>query len=250
MRVVYHSRNQGIKRTVVEACSYAQGEYLVLFASDDLLLPKRFERQIKYFEESPSLQIVYGNGWRVDEKCKRVGLIHSREIEEIFERSKSQILEYLCTHKSPFFLQTALIKRNLFLEIGGFDEDVLADDWALNIKIFQRLVSKGGDFLYVNDEVACYRSHDGSVHKNFPLQSALKIEMIKKYAPKYLRRAALGNMYWQQGKLGISSSFLGLGLKYLFLSQIYNPKPRSFAANIFAVLKSWFWKSICVKLNL
>lgn len=39
-------------------------------------------------------------------------------------------------------LSTALIKKDYFDLIGGFDPDIRSNDWILNIKLFQNFHAK------------------------------------------------------------------------------------------------------------
>lgn len=219
MRVTQNRENIGPNRTQNKAVSLARGDLFAFMASDDKLAPNRFASQVQLFQKDPDLMVVYGNGWSF-EGDKLSARLHGEETQQLLSRSAAEILKYLYTHNSPFFLQTALMKKRFLLDCGGNDEQVLGDDWVLNIRFFQRLVTSG-HFTYVDEDLAYYRLHPRNLHKNFSRQMALKRQVIEKYTPPHLRLEALANIYWKQGKIALSSSIPLAGINYMVQSWTY-----------------------------
>lgn len=219
MKVFHNEENQGPNRTQNRAVNLAEGDLIAFLASDDKFAARRFESQVRLFNQDPELKIVYGNGWSFagDQLIAR---LHDENVKKLLSQNADEILRYLYTHSSPFFLQTALVKKKFLLECGGNDEKVLADDWVLNIRFFQRLQRLGG-FAFVDEDLAYYRIHDRNLHKNFSRQITLKKEVIEGYTPGSLKFEALANIYGKQAQISFANSRQLTAVKYLLLSRVY-----------------------------
>ena len=135
MQLYENERNLGPRATVSRALELSRGDLIIPFASDDLLAPDRLDRQIQQFRDNPDLKILYGNGYviRNEQKIKK---IHSPEVKTLLSSEPRDILRYLYTHPSPFFLQCALISKDFLQVVGAYEGSFLADDWLLNIRMF------------------------------------------------------------------------------------------------------------------
>ena len=219
MRNYQNQKNQGPNSTQNRAVSLARGDLIAFLASDDKYAPDRFQSQVTLFKRDPHLMIVYGNGWGFKGR-DLVARLHGDDVKRLLSQEAEKILRYLYTHSSPFYLQTALVKRDFLLECGGNDEQVLADDWVLNIRFFQSL-AKAGHFAHIDEDMAYYRLHDKNLHKNFARQIALKREVIRKYTPKGLKREALANIYRKQVRIALAQDRLLSGINFFLLSKVY-----------------------------
>ena len=58
-RIVYiKQENQGVARSLNNGIEIANGEYIARMDSDDISLPERFEKQIKFLDEHPEISIL------------------------------------------------------------------------------------------------------------------------------------------------------------------------------------------------
>jgi len=218
MTIYCNKENQGPNRTQNRAVGLARGDLIAFLASDDKYAPDRFKSQVDLFKRDLHLMVVYGNGWSFRGRDLTARL-HSDDVKGLLSQDADRVLRYLYTHSSPFYLQTALVRKEFLLECGGNDEQVLADDWVLNIRFFQSLV-KAGHFANIDEDLAYYRLHDDNLHKNFARQIALKKEVIEKYTPKSLKREALANIYRKQAGIALVHGDLLNGMSFLFLSKV------------------------------
>jgi glycosyltransferase involved in cell wall biosynthesis len=195
MEVLVNEERSGPAATLNRAIRRANGELLAQIASDDLYAEDPFSRSVEMFRKDPGLQIVYGNGIRFDEHGLR-GVVHKGEVKKLLARSAAEILEYLYTNTSPLFIQTTLIKKDLMIGVGCYDESMRADDWLINIKIFRELAQTAGGYAYRDEPVFLYRTHGANLHQDVSRHIALKMEFIDKVTPEHLKGAAKFNILY------------------------------------------------------
>ncbi len=226
MKIAQNEKNLGPSGTFNAALAMAQGDLVAFVASDDVFTEQRFSGSITQFSKNSQLQVAYANGRTIDNG--NVGeLIHRKKALDLLARSPADISHYLYTNSSPLFIQAALFKKQLLDDIGGFETDMLADDWLLNSRIFSSF-KHADQYVYIDDEVIYYRQHDGNVHKNYERHEKLKLEFIEKHTPDDLKAEGFSNIYcWaarqrlKQGCFELSWDYYLRGQKYHFhLSRI------------------------------
>jgi len=122
-RGVSAARNLGVWET--------RGEWLAFLDSDDLWLPRKLERQMEALEGHPETPLCYTDEIWV-RKGRRVnpGKRHKKYSGWIFER---------CLPLCIISPSSVLIRREVFSELGGFDERLPAcEDYDLWLRITSR----------------------------------------------------------------------------------------------------------------
>ena len=218
MEVIVNTSNAGPSATLNTAIQHSNGELIAFIASDDLFADDRFSLQLEIFNQDPAVQVIYGNGLRFKDD-KKLGAVHGEDTCKLMSKTPDHILYFLYTHTSPLFIQTALVRKDLLLRIGGFDGTELADDWILNTKIFRNLVDQGGIFGYVNQPLFLYRIHGNNLHANFERHSKLKLDYIQKYTPADLKLEAYANIGYGLALQAIQAGLFKEAIKYFLLSQ-------------------------------
>lgn len=125
---VIEQHNQGVSAARNRGIKSASGKYVAFLDSDDLWLPQKLSRQVEYFDSHPEVlicqteEIWVRNGRRVNPKKR-----HQKFSGMIFEPSLALCLV------SP---SAVMIRRNLFDEVGLFDESLPAcEDYDLWLRI-------------------------------------------------------------------------------------------------------------------
>lgn len=208
MEVLVNENRSGPAATINRAISLSNGELLALFASDDYYTEDPFSRSVEMIQHDSSLRLVYGNGIRFNDDGVQ-GAVHGKEVNRLLSQSNAEILEYLYTHTSPLFMQTVLLKKELMMKIGCYDESLMADDWLINTRIFEELARSGGRCAYLDEPVFYYRTHNNNLHRNITRHIALKLEFIDKVTPAHLKGAAKSNITYGVALMALNDGRLG-----------------------------------------
>ena len=119
-RIVYvkNETNLQIVKTLNKGIALAKGKYIARMDADDISLPERFEKQLKFMEQYPSIDVC-GTWMRIIDKPKQVWTYPEKH-EEI----KAQLL-----FNTPLSHPTLIIKKSFF---NDFKYENVANSFLLN----------------------------------------------------------------------------------------------------------------------
>jgi glycosyltransferase involved in cell wall biosynthesis len=212
----------------------ATGRYLAFLASDDFYSPHAFRDQIAAMDADPAVQLVYGNGINVRDG-EQLETLHAGLVRDaLASADPARVCAAITAAVPQLYIQALVARKCFFDDFAPFDEALIADDWAFNIRVFQRL----------RDRQLAYRYHDGitfqrrllpgstsnnvSVHFHRILQVARKYipdndpvfftYFYVRYAKLFLRRRMLrqlANVAWRLLRLKTGATEHSRGLERL-----------------------------------
>lgn len=147
--------NKGICYTFNRFLAAAQGEYLSIIGSDDLMLPAKLADQVALMQALPAKTgVLYSDLSKIDSAGNIIepsiyatGQIHPFVGDVWLEMLKTNFLGVM----------TALIRRECFVQVGVFDENLVYEDWDMWLRISRKF-----DFHY-HPQITChYRIHGKS----------------------------------------------------------------------------------------
>lgn len=98
-----------------EACGITRGEFLLVLCDDDKIAPTYLEETVKALDENPAAAIAYTDTWLFGgQKGDRVDVLPPNEV---FPAGFT--LDTLRQKCVPWV--TALMRRSLYEEVGGYD---------------------------------------------------------------------------------------------------------------------------------
>lgn len=126
---IRHEKNRGLCATINEALRYSQGKYYTLIATDDIWEPGRLESSVACLERSPTeVGVAFTDVYQIDESGNRLPQTFLQSLLGNKEVPEGDILERLILGNFVPAMG-ALIRRAVYDEIGGYDENLLYEDW-------------------------------------------------------------------------------------------------------------------------
>ncbi len=107
----FKDKNEGIPKTLNQAFAHAQGDFIVIVDSDDILEPHALYELVRYLNEhGPDWDLIYSDEALINEE-DYVFYIHFRP---------DFSPDFLLSHQ--YFVHLVAVRRSLLQEIGGCDE--------------------------------------------------------------------------------------------------------------------------------
>jgi glycosyltransferase involved in cell wall biosynthesis len=145
--------NKGQSAAVNLGLAHCSGDYVAILDSDDLFLPDKLEKQVRFLVEHPDIGLVYSNGLLIDSEGKE--LYPRYRAGHQAPQEPSQVL-LNCSFNVP---SNALVRRSLFAQVGLLDENLrAAQDHDLAIRL-----AEAAPVAYLDECLWCYRRHEGSI---------------------------------------------------------------------------------------
>jgi glycosyltransferase involved in cell wall biosynthesis len=174
-RVVYlKQENQGPSAARNTGIRQARGEYLALLDSDDCWLPEFLASQLKMFDETPSLDVVYCDAQRFGDPA-----FAGKTCMQTNPSNGPVNLNSLIREQCAPVASCTVARRQMVVEAGLFDESFRrCEDYDLWLRILYR----GGHIGYQKKVLGRYRSRPGSLSQNAIKMSRAVIAVCEKTA--------------------------------------------------------------------
>ena len=154
IRVIRNIENRGLIFTRNLMLTEARGQFLAILDSDDVALPDRLEKQIEQFNKRPDLALIGGPAYIIDEQGKRTN--EQIVVPSGTDKIKCEILFY-----NTFVHSSIMIKRQVFVDMGGYKNYPLAEDYDLMIRI-----SSNHEVENLESPIVEYRQHSHNISKS------------------------------------------------------------------------------------
>jgi cellulose synthase/poly-beta-1,6-N-acetylglucosamine synthase-like glycosyltransferase len=156
----------GLANSLNKGFSESKGDYLTWTSDDNFYAPDALTRMLSKLKESPGVDFVYANYYRINEKGKN--------IERVRVKDSLYLLINNCV--GPCFLYT----RRVYEKIGDYNPDsVLAEDYEYWIRALKQFkMHQVDDYLYY------HRFHRDSLTAKHTPESAAAV--AKMTARKHL----------------------------------------------------------------
>lgn len=125
--------NAGLSAARNTGLQVARGDYIAILDSDDVWFPEKIERQMTIFAVHSDLGIVSCGAWQVDNNLKTIQPLEYKDYADPAELRRRLSHKNIVSGGS-----SALIKKECFDKVGGFDETLRsAEDWDMWLRISQ-----------------------------------------------------------------------------------------------------------------
>lgn len=225
--LILNEENEGISASLNNmAKNYAHGKYLFICASDDVYMPDRIEKQVRFMEEHPQYGMCYARTIRMDLNSNIIG----RDEKKCYK--SGLIFEDLFLRKYNIGICVA-IKSSVLAEVGYYKPELMAEDYYMNCKIAEKY-----EIGFIDDYLLKYRvaplqgkrdpkklinSHRKTIDffshrpeykaaiKNWEIRSAVLLAPFNKYKKEALK-FILRNIFRTTDKKNIEYLFYSLYL--------------------------------------
>lgn len=140
VNVIRLSENCGhaiARQTGLENANY---DYIALMDSDDVAEPDRFEKQVRFLENNPNIDVI---GGQIEEFIDETNHVVGKREVPLDDSSIKKYMKSRC----PMNLVTVMLKKKSVLEVGGYIDWFCEEDYYLWI----RMALAGMKFANIND---------------------------------------------------------------------------------------------------
>ena len=124
-----NEQNLGLNATLNKCLTIAKGDYIARMDGDDISLPTRFEKQVKFLDEHPEFALV-SCPMSLFDKNGEWGKNHLKAYP-----SKKDVI----THIPSFTHAAVMIRKSVYVEVGGYTQSeylLRVEDCHLWFKIY------------------------------------------------------------------------------------------------------------------
>ncbi|MBF9140135.1 glycosyltransferase [Hymenobacter properus] len=152
--------NVGNCRAFNQAFRQSRGEFVIDFATDDVLLPARVAQQVQAFQSAPTeVGMVYSDAELITEDGKLIGY-HHQQLDATNRRPTPASGWVFAEVLRRYFISTpTMMMRRACLEaLGGYDETLTYEDFDFWVR-----ASRDWQFLYLDAVTTRKRKHPRSM---------------------------------------------------------------------------------------
>ncbi len=144
--------NRGISKTRNEMLQQAKGEFIAVMDADDIALPERFERQVRFLQQHPDVVCVGSSLDWIDENGCLIGHCPMPE-------SDGELQRFMVGGISLLHHPTAMVRRSPMIAVGGYDETLQT---SIDLDLWLKL-GEIGALANLPESLLLYRLHNRSV---------------------------------------------------------------------------------------
>lgn len=186
--------NRGVCATLNRALELVEGDFVVTFGSDDIMLSDRIERQLSHIYKFPEVGCVGARKHIIDSKG---ALVKSASVRD---EVRSYFFPELLRKAKAVGAPTAMYRSSAVREVGGYDEGITLEDFQMSLCI----ASLGYRVDILPFAVTCYRIHDRNYSRSYRRHFRNDLLLLRKFKvhPEYLK-----------GRTEVFNRYLGAAIK-------------------------------------
>lgn len=133
MQTTFKRKNAGISHSLNMAASLARGGWVAFLSSDDFFETDKIEKQMEVVKRLGSeFGCIHSDGWAINETGKVLYRSYSRSS---IPPLQGTVFDDLVFNRARIIATTALVRRDLIGKVGGFDENLVAEDYDFYLRL-------------------------------------------------------------------------------------------------------------------
>jgi len=124
---IYHQENQGQSASLNRGIQLAAGAYIARMDADDIALPQRLEREVRFLDVHPDIALV--GTW-----CMKVNTATGHERLQRLPENDAAIRRFLVVD-NPFIHSSVMIRRSVIETVGLYDRRLIWQDYDLWVRV-------------------------------------------------------------------------------------------------------------------
>ena len=235
--------NSGLVSSLNLALSLVQTELMYLVASDDIPVHKGIEFCVARLISDQELQFIIGGAENLFSDGSFDNVYRNSHLSFFNLSDQEKHKKIFIDYPKPLLLQSSVFRTIALKSVGGWDENIILDDYAIFIKLLTNYSGDRGHYLFNSSIcVVKYRQHAGNSSKNYTRQYLMVRQVINKYAPLSLRNKAIGY------RLGFYIMLCLRNRMYLELKKIISESSFAHIAWAVIIIPVYLFKYITSKL--
>ena len=218
-KLILSPRNEGITANCNKILKKCTGEYIALFAGDDIWLPGKLLKQVSLLENNPDAALCVSKVEFFDSKTNKGMYISPSNDFNVENMNIIEIAYYIGSNGASFLVRSDAIPQ------CGYEISLpMVSDWLFVIEIL-----RNGRVIFINEALARYRRHAESMsnrpdlifreHMQTLFLLEAKYEDMKEAVPDFIKKYILNNA------ISILNSTNNQELKRNHLNAILNSTP-------------------------
>lgn len=163
---IKNKSNLGLTKSVNNAIKFAQGDFFIDLAADDILLPNCVEIQLNTFKNShyKNLAIVYGNAELISEKGTHISYYFDVDSQNktLEKKTTGNIYAQVISNKTVICSVSSMVRKSIFDELKGYDENLSYEDYDFWIRVSRKYNIEFVDTILIQKRIL-----PNSLHANF-----------------------------------------------------------------------------------
>lgn len=170
IKLIKNEKKIGLTKSLNIGLNKAKGKYIARQDHDDISLPERLEKEVKYLEDNPEVVLVTGHLELIDSQGKIL-----EQTRRYFE--PPLIAWLLLFYNAIGGHSLVMYRKEEVLALNGYSEEFL---YSQDHELWQRLVKKG-NFMILPKVLLQWRQHDQNISsENKTEQDALSLKCTQK----------------------------------------------------------------------
>jgi glycosyltransferase involved in cell wall biosynthesis len=163
IRLLLQQQNTGNCRAFNQALAQARGEFIIDFATDDVMLPGRVAAQVQAFAAlEPDYGLVFTDAELINEASQKLGYFYKRKADGQLQPAVA-VGDVYADVLERFFIcaPTLMMRRQVFDKLGGYDETLAYEDFDLLVR-----AARDFKFYFLDQPLTRRRLHPHQLSKH------------------------------------------------------------------------------------